>query len=144
MGQSATINGYTFTYRGLHGGVENGITVITTRFTVKPGSGQAYDINPGERIFPGFENQPTSIVSITTHGVQDLYVFLSNYDGTSQASTASIKIFINPLVPLVWTGGVLMLLGGIVCWWPERRRRSAAHVLEGAPARTTRPVEVAV
>ena len=144
MGQTATVNGYAITYRGLHGGVENGVTVITTRFSVKPGSQGAYDINPGERIFPGFENQPTSIVSITTQGAQDLYVFLSGYEGTAQASQASIKVFINPLVPLVWIGGVLMLLGGIVCWWPERRRRAGSRTLQDATTRTARPVEVTV
>jgi len=26
------------------------------------------------------------------------------------------------LTPLVWLGGLLMLVGGIICWWPERRR----------------------
>jgi cytochrome c biogenesis factor len=43
----------------------------------------------------------------------------------------------NPLVPLVWSGGVLMLLGGIACWWPERRRTGL--LLE---ARQLAPVEV--
>jgi cytochrome c-type biogenesis protein CcmF len=23
---------------------------------------------------------------------------------------------------LIWYGGLLMLLGGILCWWPDRRR----------------------
>jgi len=41
-------------------------------------------------------------------------------------------------VPLVWSGGVLMLLGGIFCWWPERRR--VARVAERQATR----VEVAV
>jgi len=70
-------------------------------------------------VFPGFESQPTSIVSITTYGVNDLYVFLAGFDGTT---SATIQVFYNPLVPLVWLGGVLMLLGGITCWWPERRQ----------------------
>ncbi|MFI5271629.1 MAG: heme lyase CcmF/NrfE family subunit, partial [Ktedonobacterales bacterium] len=118
-GQSGSIGGYTITYRGISGQDDNGVTVISTRFTVAQGGQPAAVITPGERIFPGFETQPTSVVSITTHGLTDLYVFLSGYEGTNQAS---IKVFINPLVPLVWFGGLLMLLGGITCWWPERRR----------------------
>ena len=74
---------------------------------------------PGERIFPGFESQPASIVSITTLRLQDVYVFLAGYDGST---SATIRVFINPLVSLVWSGGILMLLGGALCWWPERRR----------------------
>ncbi len=42
------------------------------------------------------------------------------YDG---ADATSVRVFVNPLTPLVWMGGALMLLGGILCWWPERRRR---------------------
>ena len=135
-GQTATVAGYTLTYRGISGVEENGIQTITTRFTVGRDGQPAGDILPGERIFPGFESQPTSIVSITTYGAQDFYVFLSGYEGTDQAS---VKVFINPLVPLIWLGGLLMLAGGIVCWWPERRR--AARLVEVAH---TARVEVAV
>ena len=96
--------------------------------------GAVATIFPGQRIFPGFENQPASIVSITTVGLNDLYVFLAGYDG---ADSATIQVFMNPLVPLVWSGGVLMLLGGIACWWPERRRTGALR-----DARQLAPVEV--
>ncbi len=136
VGQSAAISGYTLTYRGISASVENSVEVIKTHFTVSRDGTQLGDVYPGERIFPGFENQPTSIVSITTYGAQDLYVFLAGYNSTT---SASIKVFINPLVPFVWFGGFMMLLGGIVCWWPERRR--TAKLVEAAqPTR----VEVAL
>ncbi|TMF51901.1 MAG: hypothetical protein E6I32_01755, partial [Chloroflexi bacterium] len=64
---------------------------------------------------------------ITTHNLTDLYVFLADWNGPSQAT---IRVFVNPLVPLVWLGGLLMLLGGITCWWPERRRRKPPTHLE--------------
>jgi cytochrome c-type biogenesis protein CcmF len=135
-GQTARFAGYTITYRSISGSVSNNIQTISTRFTVAQDGQHLGDVSPGERIYPGFENQPTSVVSITTYGLNDLYVFLSGYEGTS---TASIKVFLNPLVPLVWLGGLLMLLGGITCWWPARRRPARVREL-AAPA----PVEVAV
>ena len=135
-GQAARFAGYTITYRGISGSVSNDVQTISTRFSVAQNGRRLGDVSPGERIYPGFENQPTSVVSITTYGLNDLYVFLSGYEGTS---TASIKVFLNPLVPLVWLGGLLMLLGGVTCWWPARRR--PVRVREtAAPAR----VEVAV
>jgi len=136
-GQTASFAGYDFTYRGIDGSVDGGgVQVIKTHFAVTNGGHDLGVLSPGERVFPGFQNQPTSIISITTQGLNDLYVFLSGYHGTDDAS---IKVFLNPLVPLVWFGGVLMLLGGVVCWWPDRRR--APRLLEAArPAR----VEVAV
>jgi cytochrome c-type biogenesis protein CcmF len=136
VGQSVSMQGYNITYEGISDTVQNSVEVIRTHFVVSRGGSKVGDIYPGQRVFPGFENQPTSIVSITTYGLNDLYVFLAGFEGTNNAT---IQVFYNPLVPLVWLGGLLMLLGGITCWWPERR--VAAPLRERvAPAR----VEVAV
>src|SRR6266536_2733764 len=80
--------------------------------------------------------------SITTFGLTDVYVFLADWNG---ASEATIRVFINPLTPLVWYGGAVMLLGGIVCWWPERRKRSVIKLSEmaGAVAQGERAVATA-
>jgi cytochrome c-type biogenesis protein CcmF len=136
-GQTAHIAGYAITYEGISSPNMTGISVVSTRFAVAQGTSAATVIAPGERIFPGFESQPTSVVSITTHGLTDLYVFLSGYEGTNQAS---IKVFINPLVSLIWFGGLLMLVGGVTCWWPERRRLASRLAERTKPT----PVEVAV
>jgi cytochrome c-type biogenesis protein CcmF len=115
-GQSANVSGYQITYDGIGGTVRNSVQIITTHFTVAQNGHHLAEIYPGEKIFPGFASQPTSIVSITTTGVTDFYVFLAGYEG---ATSAQLKVFINPMVPLVWLGGILMLLGGITCWWPS-------------------------
>lgn len=117
-GQSLTINGYSLTYEGITDVMVNNVETIKTHFRVSHDGKFIEDIYPGEKIYPGFEDQPTSIVSITSYGLNDLYVFLAGFQDTS---SATIRVFINPLVPLVWYGGVLMLLGGILCWWPLRR-----------------------
>jgi cytochrome c-type biogenesis protein CcmF len=123
IGQSVTVGAYTLTYLGITDTVDaGGVEAIKTHFAVRSGGvgGQKLaDIYPGQQIFPHFPNQPTSMIPITTFGFTDLYVFLGAYDGMQ---SASIRVFVNPLVPFVWMGGVLMILGGIACWWPERRR----------------------
>jgi cytochrome c-type biogenesis protein CcmF len=119
VGQSVAIQGYALTYEGISDTVQSSVDVIKTHFVVSHNGHKIGDVYPGQRVFPGFESQPTSIVSITTYGVNDLYVFLAGFDGTT---SATIQVFYNPLVPLVWLGGVLMLLGGITCWWPEQRQ----------------------
>jgi len=126
VGQSMNVSGYTLTYRGITDTAANNIETITTHFTLSRDGQVLQEIYPGQRIFPGFEDQPTSKISITTHNLVDVYVFLSSFD---QTKTATIRVFINPLVSLVWTGGILMLIGGIFCWWPERRR--VAPLAEG-------------
>jgi cytochrome c-type biogenesis protein CcmF len=135
-GQSTQLAGYTLTYDDITDTGQHGIETILTHFTLSSNGQKIGDIYPGERIFAGFEDQPTSVISITTRGFNDLYVFLSGFDDTK---SATIRIFYNPLVPLVWSGGVVMLLGGIFCWWPERRRVSRV-----AEQRQAKRVEVAV
>jgi cytochrome c-type biogenesis protein CcmF len=135
-GQSLHVAGYALTYRGISDTIgRDGVESIQTHFTVSQDGRRLGEIYPGQRIFPGFQSQPTSMVSITTRGLNDLYVFLAGYDTT----TATVRAFVNPLVSLVWLGGLVMLCGGILCWWPERRRM--ARLTEPQPARA---VEVAV
>jgi cytochrome c-type biogenesis protein CcmF len=134
-GQRLTVGAYTLTYVATADGVRDGIETVTAHLRVASGGRALEDIYPGRSIYPGFENQPTSQLSITTRGLRDLYVFLADWDGVS---SVTIDVFVNPLVSLVWAGGVLMLLGGIACWWPERRR--AAPLVEARAG----PVEVAV
>jgi cytochrome c-type biogenesis protein CcmF len=134
LGKSASVGGYTVTYRGISGSMQNSVQVIQTHFTISHTGQRLAEVYPGEKIFPGFTGQPTSIVSITTFGLTDVYVFLAGYEGSS---SAQLKVFINPMVPLVWLGGLAMLLGGVICWWPGSRPLPAARRLETGRRRRT-------
>jgi cytochrome c-type biogenesis protein CcmF len=139
-GQSLPIAGYSLTYRGISDTFDSGgVEVIRTHFTLSQGGRVVGEIYPGQRLFPGFTDQPASIVSITTRGVNDLYVFLAGYDGTT---SATVRTFLNPLVSWVWLGGLIMLAGGILCWWPERRRM--AMLTEAREKHQAARVEVTV
>lgn len=119
-GQSIQVAGYQLTYLGNIAYETPGVNTVTAQVEVwRDGRLQRY-IYPGRQFYQHFDNQPTSQVSITTFGLTDMYVFLADWQG---ATSATIRVFINPLVPLVWLGGLLMLIGGITCWWPERRQR---------------------
>jgi cytochrome c-type biogenesis protein CcmF len=134
VGQTLTVSGYSLTYLGITDVTNNGVETIQTHFNVSQNGHVIEQVSPGERIFPGFENQPASIVAISTHQLKDLYVFLAGYDGST---SATIRVFINPLVSLVWAGGLLMVVGGVLCWWPERRRAARlvpARVVAAQPA----------
>jgi cytochrome c-type biogenesis protein CcmF len=116
-GQETTIDGYRFVYSGnLETTLPDKTTVISQLRIWHAGRLQGY-IYPGRTIYTNFSNQPASQISITTFGLTDVYVFLADWTAASQAT---LQIFINPLVPLVWYGGLLMILGGILCWWPVR------------------------
>jgi cytochrome c-type biogenesis protein CcmF len=91
-------------------------------------------IYPGRTFYQNFGNQPASLISISTFGLTDVYVFLADWNGSSQAT---IRVFINPLTSLVWYGGVLMLIGGVICWWPARRKQSVVDSVSPVAALAT-------
>jgi cytochrome c-type biogenesis protein CcmF len=131
-GESMTVAGYTLRFDRAFGESEPGANAIKAQFTLMRDGKTLRQIEAGQRTFDGFPDQPVSIISISTFGLDDVYVFVSSVDG---ADAASVRVFVNPLTPLVWMGGALMLLGGVLCWWPERRRRP---MLIEQPARRER------
>ncbi len=119
-GQKMDVAGYKLVYFGNIDRTYPDVEILTAQLQVwHDGQLQQY-IYPGRQLYARFANQPTSLISITTYGLTDLYVFLANWNGPSEAT---IRVFVNPLVPLVWLGGIVMLLGGIICWGPQRRKR---------------------
>jgi cytochrome c-type biogenesis protein CcmF len=138
-GQEMHIAGYQFTYLGNFEETYPGTDTIKAIVQIwHNGQLQAY-IYPGRVFYKNFDNQPASLISISTFGLTDFYVFLADWQGASQAT---IRVFVNPLTPLVWYGGFLMLIGGIVCWWPLRSKKAvpssiaALSSLSALPAST--------
>src|SRR5437868_13460436 len=118
-GQEMDVAGYKLVYLGNIDRTYPDVEILTAQLQVWHDGQLQQFIYPGRQLYTSFANQPTSLISITTHGLTDLYVFLADWNGLSQAT---IRVFVNPLVPLVWLGGIVMLLGGIICWWPPRRK----------------------
>jgi cytochrome c-type biogenesis protein CcmF len=121
-GQSVSIGDYKLVYFGNTDTTYPDVELISAQLQIWHNGQLERYIYPARSFYPHFQNEPASTVSITTDNLSDLYVFLADWQGAGQAS---FRIFLNPLVPLIWCGGLLMLFGGIICWWPERRRRTA-------------------
>ena len=130
VGQDMTIAGYRLSFLGNVDTTDTGVETIKSQLQIwHDGQLQSY-IYPGRQIYTNYADQPVSLISISTFGLNDVYVFLADWKG---ATNATIRVFINPLVPLVWYGGLLMLFGGIICWWPERRKPVAARKVVAPP-----------
>ena len=135
-GQEMSVAGYRLVYLGNLDINESDHETVISQLQVWHNGQLQTDIYPGRTVYRRFDNQPVSLIPITTFGLTDLYVYLDDWTGASQAT---INVFVNPLVPLVWYGGLLMLLGGVLCWWPQRRRAGAAGARQ--VARTQQPVD---
>ena len=51
-----------------------------------------------------------------------MYVVLA---GVRSSDTAELRVTFNPLVVWVWTGGFVMMIGGLIVMWPQAERRRA-------------------
>jgi cytochrome c-type biogenesis protein CcmF len=56
---------------------------------------------------------------------EDLYLILAAIDdpngflaGTNPRPMATFTVLVNPLVPWIWTGGLIMAFGTLVAMWP--------------------------
>ena len=65
--------------------------------------------------------QPMTIPSARSTITEDFYVILVNWEPTT-ADSATFRIFLNPLINWIWTGGLVFLMGTLIAAWPEREK----------------------
>ncbi|HET7640356.1 MAG TPA: cytochrome c-type biogenesis CcmF C-terminal domain-containing protein, partial [Ktedonobacteraceae bacterium] len=133
-GQAMNIAGYKLLYFGNYEETYPGTDTVKSILQIYQDDQLKGYIYPGRTFYQNFGDQPASLISISTFGLTDVYVFLADWNGSSQAT---IRVFINPLTSLVWYGGVLMLIGGIICWWPARRKQSVVDSVSPVAALAT-------
>jgi cytochrome c-type biogenesis protein CcmF len=120
QGGSASIKGYTLVYEGLNTREVPDKQIVTATLDVYRGDNLITTMKPVKYFQRSFE-QPVSEVAIHTTPLEDLYVVLSGWD---ESGKASFSLLVNPLVVWIWIGGGVFLLGGIVAFWPGRRRET--------------------
>jgi cytochrome c-type biogenesis protein CcmF len=135
-GQTVDVSGYEFTFddarqiRGPNYAAERGF------FTVKTGDKELIKLEPERRRYL-VSGQETTEAAIFTTAMYDLYVVLGEGNGKGGWT---IRLYYKPLVPWLWIGSLIMVLGGIVSLTdrrlrigaPSRRQQDAA--VSPAPA----------
>jgi cytochrome c-type biogenesis protein CcmF len=79
--------------------------------------------------------QPMTIPGVRSTLGEDFYVILVDWQPIS-ANSATFKVYVNPLINLVWAGGFVFILGTLVAAWPERdeEKRYVTAPVRAAPA----------
>lgn len=135
VGESLTVGGYTLTLRDV---VVEPLAadprVVETRAVVDYAGPNGGTLATAQRAYPN-STTPIATPGVRTFATEDLYVTLLAADAS--AATASLQVFVNPLVAWIWVGGAIVVAGAAFAIWPDRRRLPAAV---GAPAASV-PVE---
>ena len=137
-GETASFAGYEFTFQGLATSGSPNLTTVAAAIDVSRDGKSLARLTPTRRVHRGWESQPTSDVAVltTVPSLEDIYVLLSTWD--ADGGTATLRMLINPLVVLLWAGGVTYVIGVIAVAWPSRVARRRAVVIPtplGGPAR---------
>ena len=137
-GESLSIAGYEFALRNVDD--VRGPNYVAQRgvFTVRRDGRILATLAPERRryLVQGTETTESAIYS---NGIADLYVVLGEPDGEGRWIA---KVYFKPLVPWLWLGGAIMVLGGIVSLTDRRLRVGApARRREPAPAGAPAPAE---
>jgi cytochrome c-type biogenesis protein CcmF len=90
-----------------------------------------------EQLYPRrdfyFENsQQVTIPGVRSTAEDDLYVLLVDWEDIS-VSSATFKVYHNPLVAWLWVGSIVLIVGTAVAAWPEKTAEQT-----NVPARAAR------
>ncbi|HVT38169.1 MAG TPA: heme lyase CcmF/NrfE family subunit [Gemmatimonadaceae bacterium] len=121
-GESLTVAGRTVRLKEVWGRTERQRDVIGATLEVMSGGRARGTVEPRMNFYPtSREPVPTPAVRSAFFG--DLYVSLMAFrpDGGS----ATVKVIYEPLVPWIWMGGGVVVLGALICVFPVAKRAEA-------------------
>jgi cytochrome c-type biogenesis protein CcmF len=128
-GESITIaspfgHEYELRYEGLSTAMDPGHSVqwIATLSVLRDGAFLG-TLNTERRLYL-VQSQPVTEVGIRSTLMEDLYVILATLDERVGTGTdprfhrATFQVMVNPLVPWIWYGGLILALGTLIALWP--------------------------
>jgi cytochrome c-type biogenesis protein CcmF len=135
VGERAPIGAYALRLNGVDTRQEPHRRVLVARLTVFDAEDgrEVARLQPSLNLYPASSEPigtPSLRVGTPWNGMRDLYASLLSVDSEGQA--ASIRFYDNPGIGLLWLGGLVAALGGVVAWWPSRAPAPAPAVAEPA------------
>jgi cytochrome c-type biogenesis protein CcmF len=133
-GQSISAAGYTLRYLstdGVHGPNYTGFRALVD---VRRGGSHIATLRPGENVY-AIEG-PSNEVSIY-HDPRSLGDVFTSAQLVNKRGTIDLKVFVKPLINLIWAAGFLFVAGALIAMWPdavEQRRLAARYAAGAAPA----------
>ena len=134
-GQSMEAGDYTLAYRSLDERLAENATEIRATLGVTRGDRDLGTLQAGKNAYT-IEQQVSNEVGIRSDPLtgEDLFVIAEQIDPDG---TVYFRVFVKPLVNLIWIAGFVFLLGSAITLWPDAReqRKLVARASEiGVPA----------
>jgi len=135
VGEKLQIGGYEMVYDRFDGGQisQDERVMDIANVSVWRDGQQLASLRPRRDFFPGAEGLNTMTIAGSHSTIEnDFYVLLVDWEEINE-NRATFKVYINPLINLVWWGGLILILGTIIATLPkdvmtkQTRRRLHQH-----------------
>jgi cytochrome c-type biogenesis protein CcmF len=134
-GDTMTVGDYRLRYESLDERLAANATEIRATLSVERGDRDLGTLEAGKNAYT-IEQQVSNEVGIRSDPLtgEDLFVIAEQIDPDG---TVYFRVFVKPLVNLIWIAGLVFLLGSVITLWPDAReqRRLVERTREiGVPA----------
>jgi cytochrome c-type biogenesis protein CcmF len=119
VGDSTTVNGYTFTFRGVKELQGPNYQAVQGQMEVARGDKKLTDLHPEKRVYRVQQN-PMTEADIDAGVTRDLYVSLGE---PVESGAWIVRVYVKPFINWIWGGCLLMALGGLLAVSDRRYRR---------------------
>jgi cytochrome c-type biogenesis protein CcmF len=112
--------------------------VLAAGVTILRGGREVGKMEPRMNFYPT-QDQPVPTPSVRSRPAGDLYINLQAF--AQDGSTATLRVILEPLVPWIWAGGMIVVVGALVSLGGGRRETAPA-VARARSAPSPRPAPV--
>ncbi len=117
-GESYTVANYNLKYVGARMEVDNSKRMVFADVDVFKGGRYEGRLSPAKFIYKKQAESPITEVAIGHHLHDDLYLVVGTINPNNK-NIADFSIHVNPLVSWIWLGCLVLILGSVVCMWPQ-------------------------
>ncbi len=118
-GETLTLGGFTMRFDSVtQFPTDDRREVTRATISVYDADGAQVGVLHPRRDFFLDSGQPMTIPGVRSTLGEDFYVLLVDWQPIS-SNSATFKIYVNPLINLVWLGGIIFILGTLVAAWPD-------------------------
>jgi cytochrome c-type biogenesis protein CcmF len=121
-GETISLSGHTLRLKSMWGREEPQRSVVGATLEVMNGTVVGGTMEPHMNFYP-MSQSPVPTPAVRSGFLGDLYVNLQAF--RPDGSNATIRVIYEPLVPWIWSGGGVVVLGALIAIFPAGRRSEA-------------------
>lgn len=118
-GSQMQIGPYTAQFDGVQSGIGDNFNRDTATLQITQDKKAVTTLKPEKRWYP-VAGKDTTEVAISLRGTGDLYASLGT-ESDQEAGKWLIKLYLHPMITLLWAGAALTIAGGLCALWHTKR-----------------------